>query len=439
MLNILLITVDSLRADVVNCCNEDKKPSLTPNIDCFAQSSLIFKEAWAQGPYTTASVPSILTGKYAGNLKPIPSNEIAGVLIEGTTTLAEYLKQYGYHTAGFHSNPLLSRIFGYDRGFDFFYDDLFLQRLRLPNRLKLMINRIQRILRPQPYLTAAGINRKVYPWLDKLRQPFFLWVHYMDPHGPYQTKNGLSYLAKFKAERLWQKAVKYPQTLSVREKETLHKNYLQEVSYLDRHFGHLAGKLASNNLLENTLTIITADHGDGFGEHGFYTHPHLLYEELIHVPLIIRPPGGYNEPKIINHPVTLVNLLPTILDYAGLPEADSIDGQSMKPLLMNPACLSLPDYVISEAEFQGENVSSIRSGQWKLIVNNRENTRELFNLAEDPGEQQNLFSLHYQTANMLENQLQMLLRGKDNNPGDISPDLEENEELRERLRGLGYL
>lgn len=205
-LSMILITVDSLRANTTGY--PGKVNQSTPSLDQFIQQGVMFAQAIAQGPYTTASIPSLLVGLYPIRLKPIPSNEIAGVLMEGVPTLAELLKQVGYHTGAFHSNPLLPRLFGYDRGFDTFYDDLFLKDLKLPQRAKLILNRAQRALRIHLYLPAAGINKKALDWLKKAKEPFFLWLHYMDPHGPYQSRRGFQYLNKIRAERPWRKAVK---------------------------------------------------------------------------------------------------------------------------------------------------------------------------------------------------------------------------------------
>jgi len=401
-LNTILVTVDSLRVDVLGCFGRGNQS--TPNLEEFANQGVMFSQAIAQGPYTTTSIPSLLTGLYPIRLKPIPSSKIAGVLPEEVPTIAKLLKRNGYHTAAFHSNPLLSRVFGYDSGFDIFYDDLVSGKLRLPRWVKLLINRVQRAIRLHPYLPAPGINRLALKWLKKVKPPFFLWLHYMDPHGPYQSKRGIAYINKIRSEQLWHKAVKRPETLTEQELAELKASYQEEVAYLVRHLGDLFEELMRMDLLENSLVILTSDHGDAFGEHGFFTHPHELYDELIHVPLIIYTPKA--KPQTIDRPVGLVNLTPTVLDYAGVNvEAGSFDGLSLRPLLEHGKLEGFTDYVISEAEFD-PYIGAVRTTEWKFILNERKGTKELYHIKKDPGEQRNVIHEYPRVAQELEAILQ---------------------------------
>jgi len=438
--NILLITVDSLRADV--CCRPGANS--TPNLDMLAERAAVFHTAIAQGPYTTASIPSLLSGKYPARLKRIASDKIAGVVAGETPTLPAYLKQAGYHTAAFHSNPLLSHAFGYNRNFDSFYDHLGFHNLKLSQRMSVLLNHVRRAFGTQPYLPAEGLSKKAIRWLEKARKPFFLWLHYMDPHGPYLAHGGFRYLNKFRSERLWRKAVRSPEAVSEGEAHELRAAYQQEVAYLDQQLGLFFNALDTMGLLDASLVVFTADHGDAFGEHGQFSHPHQLYEELIRVPLYIRMPGV--QPRTIEEPVGLVSLAPTILDFAGVKANEPFDGPSLRPLIERGDKSTLPRYVITEAEFSPYYIGAIRTVEWKFILNEREGTKELYCLVNDPEEQRNVISEERDVARGLEAMLREYLSGsKPAQNGHSERGLQaglsqaEREELEDRLRALGYL
>ena len=436
-LNIILITSDSLRADALGYWGEKKQN--TPWCNHFVPQGVAFTQAIAQGPYTTTSIPSLLTGLHPIKLKPILSHDIAGVLMQGTATLAELLKNAGYHTAAFHSNPLLSRIFGYDRGFDIFYDDLFLRNLRIPSKAKLALNRLQRALRVQPYLPAKSLTQKALAWLNQAKRPFFLWLHYMDTHGPYQRRKRLRYLEKFRAERLWRKAVKKPELVTEEEKKKLREAYREEVAYLDQRIGMLFEQIDLMGFVHSSILVFTADHGEAFGEHGYFTHTHQLYEELIRVPLIIHVPEI--QPRIIDKLVGLVNLTPTILDFAGVKVDESFDGHSFRPLIESGDESYLPDYIISEAEFN-PYIGAIRTADWKFILNERAGTKELYNVTMDVQEQHNVIHNYPNIAEELEAKLRKhFSKGFPSKKSKGTEQLSNVDQkiLDKRLRDLGYL
>src|SRR2546425_10551128 len=165
--NIILLTADSLRVDRLGCYAPTPKPSLTPNLDNLARRGILFTDVYAQGPYTASSLPSIFTGKYPCRLRPMTRairwERPTGVLVEGTPTFVEMLRAGGYRTAAFHSNPLVSRLFGFDKGFDVFYDDVLASSRSLPSKVKLNAARLQRIFRVDPYLGAPRSQRQSSP------------------------------------------------------------------------------------------------------------------------------------------------------------------------------------------------------------------------------------------------------------------------------------
>lgn len=267
--NVVLLTMDSLRAD---CMDQ----ALAPNLMRFAESAVVFTRAFVQGPYTTMSVPSLLTGVYPSRLPLLKVRNMFGVGVETARTLPSLLQAAGYQTLGFHSNPFLSRVFGFEQGFDHFDDDLLLQSLNLSKPLRLLVKRIQRLRRLHPFLPAEALNRKILAHERILREPFFLWAHYMDTHGPYHSGGRWNPMAKLRAERLWFKATRNPQRITSAEREELLSSYHDRVAYLDHYVGAILETLAQSPFWGRTIVAIAADHGDEFGEHAGYTHCHKL-------------------------------------------------------------------------------------------------------------------------------------------------------------------
>ncbi len=285
--NLILLTIDSLSADHAIA---DRMPVLHR----FARRCVSFSQAFSQGPFTAFSMPSLFTGRYPCRLAPMARGlssanleHQAGRVVRGTPTLAACLRDSGYHTAGFHSNPLLSRLFGFDQGFDYFYDDVFHVKSSWSQNIQLNISRAQRIWRTDPYLSARNLHKRVLAWLTTAPEPFFLWIHYMDAHGPYLARKVLRNVSR--DERLWRRSLHHPERINASERERLHGNYCRQIQALDLEMNVLFQALDSR--LERSVVAITADHGEEFGEHGGYTHHQKLFDELTHVPLWLAAPG----------------------------------------------------------------------------------------------------------------------------------------------------
>lgn len=404
--NIVLITADSLRADRLGCYSSAFCPSLTPNLDQLAKRSTVFTHAYAQGPYTTLSLPALFTGKYPAHLRPMGNgihwDQPPGVVVRDSTTFVELLKSAGYHTAALHSNPLVSRLFHFDRGFDFFFDDVLLSHSPLPARLKLTAARLQRIVRVDPYMSAGELNGKVLEWLKTAVQPFFLWVHYMDTHGPYLARKTLKYLSR--GERLWHKAVTAPEKVSPRQREALLQNYHRQIATVDKEVGRLLQALGQMQRLDSTLLIFSSDHGDEFLEHGGFSHKPKLYDELLHVPLIVHVPGA--APGTISALTELIQLAPTIAAFAGALPADCVfDSRSLLPGLRH---LSVPpkDFIFAQAGIPPRQAVCLRTRDWKLILKNQGKDKELYCLPDDPLERVNLAAERCDIVRELESKLE---------------------------------
>lgn len=428
--NVVLLTVDSLRADCVEA-------GLTPSLDRFAREAVVFSSAFSQGPYTNMSMPSLFTGRYPSQLAPIEVHGVFGVSVRGVPTLATLLAAAGYHTLGFHSNPFLSRVFGFDRGFAEFYDDLLLDGARVPARWKLLLNRAHRLGRATPYLPAAALNRVVVAGLERAREPFFLWVHYMDPHGPYAAARGWGPLGKLRAERLWRKATRRPEEVSGQERDELWTGYRRRIASLDEHLGALFAEFSRRGLWEKSLVALTADHGDEFGEHGGYTHTHKLYDELVHVPLVVRAPGA--APHRVEEVVELAQVVPTVLEEAGVPPPDGLAGDSLRLRRAGAGAAAAGGASLSEAELIPNYLGCLREKDWKLIGEERSGREELYDLRADPGERRNLIAAHPQVADRLREKWYERRRGGPRalRAERLSP--EEEALVEARLRDLGYL
>lgn len=447
-LNVILITIDALRADFVGFLDDhhrDRKQNLTPNLDKLAENSTIFTNAIAHAPYTSASFPALFTSKYPSVASSFVSKRISvanypfAVLKAEYPTIAEILRQYGYTTGGFHSSPWLVRTFRYDRGFDTFDDTMYLSNTNpILKKVPLTKHDLIHIIGKQSYLAANDINRKVIPWLERVAKPFFLWIHYMDTHGPYQSKRGFAYLNKLRAELLWYKATRFPDKVSRKERKALISWYKEEITYLDEHLGMLFRVLENLNLYQNILIIITSDHGEAFYERRMFSHPRLLYDELIRVPLIIKFPD-IKEKKVISHPVGLMDILPTIVDILNFRlDGGQFNGNSLMPLIEKDCSDNLPNYVISDAAPEKENKHvSLRTTKWKYIMNEEEGKHELYNLDRDPNEQINLIDKVPNITEAFASKLKAVLpkvKGK----YIETPDPQLDEELRGRLKALGY-
>ncbi|RLM71384.1 arylsulfatase [Halorubrum sp. Atlit-8R] len=288
--NIILLSADALRADHLSSYGYHRETS--PVLDDLAEESIRFANAYSASSHTREAVPALLTGEY-------PDVAVDDGYRLATETVASTLSAAGFATAGFHSNPFVSRAYGFDEGFDHFDDDLHLGQHKLVALAQRAIDK----LRNRHYARAEEINERSLSWLDSLAddEPFFLWNHYMDTHGPYEPPGEYATLyadesvSGREAQSLYQRAIKDPESITDDERELLIDLYDGEIRYNDAKIGEFLEALRQRDLLEESLLIITADHGDAFGEHDYYEHPRYLHDEITKVPLYVRPPGGHVE------------------------------------------------------------------------------------------------------------------------------------------------
>jgi len=460
--NVVLITVDCLRADHLRFHGYKKETA--PNLDRLASEGVIFAEAISNGSHTAISFPAVLTSTYGSMYGGYE------YLSEERTSIAEVMSREGYSTAAFHSNPHLSAVYNYDMGFDVFYDSIEsnlsilsfkiikkMGDLAKGNReLRLLFSFIIKLYRfiysrykhlqgkTVPYERAEMITRKAINWLRGCNNKFFLWIHYMDTHWPWIPQhtyflNGSASIEE--ASRLWWKMIIDSSSLTKEELKKLIELYDGEIRYVDYAVGDIVRELKKRGLYDNSLLIVTSDHGEEFKEHGDCGHFDLKpYEELIHVPLIMRFPNGLYGGTIVNDLVSLLDLAPTIVDWLGIDKPKKWMGSSLLSMLENEE-RSKEEGVISETRIkQGHNIVSYRSKRWKLIINDERGERELYDLQEDPKETKNLSKIMPERVKEFEAEIYKHL-SRSVGSSILLPKIPTRQDklVRDRLKALGYL
>jgi arylsulfatase A-like enzyme len=405
----------------------DKKDA-SPNIDAVAKESTVFKNAFSAGPVTPHSFPSILTSTY-----PLDYN---GPIIEKPRLLiSELLQKNGYCTAGFHSNPFLGGFFGYNQGWDFFEEvsllkmDFFPKKKMFFTAVKEWARKIMLFLVPNLFFLIAYLRYRFKrkkeesssgKYITKIAKdfissrnedaPFFLWVHYMDVHYPYFARENVLLRPLSFKEYISGYGIAYMAVCPTKAlKKTVEKNldltkklYLDGVSYVDGQIKEIVDLLKQKKIYDNSVLIITSDHGDEFLEHGSGSHQNKLYNELLKVPLLIKIPG--KEPGKNESAVSLVDLPPTICDLAGVETDAYFKGKNLFINNENVPVFSETGFGKKRTRYAGKIDTikyleikdikqckiSCQSNDWKFILNYDLDSEELYNLQNDPKEQENL-------------------------------------------------
>ena len=425
--NVVLITIDTLRANRLGVYGYAKDTS--PNLDRFARQSIVFRKAYAHSPATAPSLGSLMTSQYPHEIRLYTN---ANRLQPEAVTLAEILHQNGFHTGAVVSNPVLGRDSGFDQGFED-YDH------------RLDLSHGDNIYRIAPNTTEAALT-----WLKTYhRSRFFLWIHYMDPHGPYRPPSPFDSMF-VPAEPSRSTPLKVNDTFDGkggipgyqvlgdhRDPEYYRAQYDGEIRFLDQSLGALFDGIRDLGLMGNTLLIVAADHGEGLGEHDyFFDHTDFVYEELLRVPLILRLPGQVGG-REVGRNVGLIEVLPEILRLTGIHTRTPLDGTG---LLGDEG-----EKDIYAETFYDRHVSTILSGRYKLIATDAAPMpihRELYDHITDPGE------LHDLLDTRRKEQADRIMTGlvgrldtirKQNDVRIPKPQLRGmDEEGRQRLKTLGY-
>jgi arylsulfatase A-like enzyme len=449
--NVLLLTIDALRPDMLGCYGHDHL--ITPNVDRLAGSGICFAQAITGGSWTQAAFPVLLTSTYASMY-----GGCLGSLSPQRPSPVEVLAEHGYATAGFSTSPLLSKAYGYDRGFDYFVDlnpaesDPLLRRIKGGQRLLRsplihhLAGMVGKRLRPaRLYAPAAEVVDAVCHWLEEVKSPFFVWAHFMDTHWPYHLEDTLVHPRDI--AQMWRDLAhlyaanwKDSSISAVQQAHYIHL-YEQALQYVDAQIGRLLAYLEKTEGASNTIVVITSDHGEEFLEHGRWGHwENNLYDEILRVPLIMRLPGQ-KQGTTIRRQVRTLDLMPTILDLCGVPPAEGMEGTSLRPLWESDGLLDDSLVSISEMPREHWHRVALRTERFKLIWDSHtSDTPELYDLQADPGEQKNVASQHPQVVRRFRSLLEAHLERVD--MSQTAPPLEEPDldaAVLERLRGLGYI
>ena len=447
-MNVVLVTVDSLRADHCSSYGYDRETS--PNLDALAAEGLAL-DAYANANATRASFPSILTSTYPlayGGFK---------YLSDRRTMLGSPLQDAGYATGGFHSNVWLSRDFNYDRGFDRFYDSKSEPGLvaRLRTLLKTNLDQdglVYRTLQSvydrterragidvgQTYKDAETTTDRALDWIRGAPEPFFCWVHYMDVHHPYVPRP--EYAAEMGVEmdvgereaiRLRRKMLERPDDVTDAERQVLVDLYDAEIRYADEQIGRLVETVRGT--APETAFLCTSDHGEEFYEHGGYSHNPSMYDEVLYVPLVLAGPGieSAEEPDVS---VELLDVAPTVHDLAGVDSPDTYRGRSALDRVGSGESAT----VVSETENDDGLRLSVRRDGWKYIWDQGEGSEELYDLGADPGERENVVEEEPDARAPLRAHLEGHVEELAETNESL-PEVRMDAETERRLKDLGYL
>ena len=400
--NVILIVIDGLRADHLTPFGYSRDTS--PFLDEMAASGVLFENTISQSSGTKTSVASLLTSLYP---EAHGVRGVKDVLPDSIRLLPEVLRDHGYRTFAIHGNPWLEERFGFNQGFDEFrfthwYKDTF---------------------------DAQMVNEQALQWVDeKQTPPFFLYLHYMDVHSPWKPPGDF--------DRFGPEAV---------------DQYDGSILYLDSRLKALYGELTKRGLDENTWIIVTADHGEEFGEHGNYKVGHglTLYREVLRVPLIFhhghhghhgQAPAG----KRVSRQVRLIDVAPTILELVGIPIPEHLEGVSLRANVVDADEISGEDLeAFSQVGRNGvaldRDLIAVTTREFKYILDFESGTEELYDLTADLGETRNVAGVNPALTKEFKEKALRFRRIETAKRIDVAPGAEIDEELRKQLRALGYL
>lgn len=447
--NFLLVTVDSLRADHVGWHGYERET--TPFLTKFAEDSHVFTQTFAHACSTRPSFPSILTSSYPlmyGGFERI-SNE--------RTLVSEALSETGHETAGFHSNLYLGADFGYDRGFDEFFDSksdpTLTARIRQIVKNKLdhdgiiyrtlaeMFDVAERQVGANigsAYVLAADITDLAVEWVadtDPDRSQF-LWVHYMDVHHPYLPPEEYQLnirdkpISDRRSIQLRRKMIEEPEKVTEAEVSDIIDLYDAEIRYTDSQIKRLIENVR-NTWSGETIVTITADHGEEFKDHGRFSHYTTFHDEVLQVPLLMDIPsdsGSRNDDL-----VGLLDLTPTLVDYAGGEQSDAFHGSSLRSLIEDNEWDRTE--IFANWEDENERRFAYRDKEWKYIRMKSEES--LYDMQNDPDESENIIQENPRVTDRLRDVVDNHIEQVDATMTDIG-DVEMDESVKSRLRDLGY-
>lgn len=401
-LNIVLFTIDTLRADHLECYGYESVK--TPNINRLAAEGVRFADFISQAPLTLPSHCSIFTGTYPlfhgvrdnGGFYLDPKN----------ITLAEILKENGYRTGAFVGAFVLDSRWGLDQGFDYYFDNFDLTKYK-----RVSLDAVQR--------RGDEVLREAKRWIEaEPEDKFFAWIHLYDPHTPYDPPE--PFKSQYQGRRFGL--------------------YDGEIAYVDQLIGEFLEFMQGRGLLEKTLVILTADHGESLGEHKESAHGFFIYDAVLRIPLIIRFPQNHGRRGVVvSTPAQSIDLMPTILSLISCSIPSQVQGRNLLPLLAGRKPGNQPAYsetFYPRYHYGWSELRSIRLGNLKYIAAPRP---ELYDLTRDPQEINNLYPGQKTLAERLNRELEKLVK-KYSSPAAAAAVVENiDHESLVKLQTLGYI
>ncbi len=432
--NVIFVLVDTLRADHLPLYGY--RAGKTPHLDAFARDAVLFERAFAQASWTRPSFATLLTGRFAASHRVMHKPD---ALSEALLTLPEALQGAGFATAGFVTNYNVAPYYNFQQGFDSYRylapefvlgaDDMAAKLLAV-QALKRVVERVRAARPGSAYQDAETVNREVFDWLERRpADPWFLFVAYMDPHDPY-------FEHPYRGPGYSRAANPRPDPS---EAGRLRRLYDGEITYWDEHFGALVQRLQDEGIYEESLIVVTSDHGEEFADHGGFWHGTTLYDEQVHVPLLIKLPFSERGGSRVAHWVQHVDVMPTLLRLLGAPVPEGVQGGDL---------FEGTDEVWAEESHEGNVLRSVRVRRgleaYKLVEANEGNPRglperALFRVDMDPGERVNLAEEQPERTQLMERWLQRAARRVQR--GAVSRravDPAADPDAEARLRALGY-
>jgi arylsulfatase A-like enzyme len=407
--NVVLIVVDTLRSDHMGLYGYER--ATTPRIDDLSADAVVFRQAVATTSWTTPSMASILTSRYPTEVSP---EYPPVVLPDHVLRLPQLFRERGQVTGAVVSHLLVGRELQFDVGFDSFD---------------------QEEARGHDHVSSPGVTGRAIAFLEQHRdEPFFLFVHYFDPHYNFLRHEGFDFSSDY--------AGPVSSGMPIRELERLAPElepadwefvralYDSEIAFTDHYIGLLLRRLEELELYRDALVVLTADHGEEFGERDLIGHGHHLHGEVVNVPLVIKPPGGA-EHRIVETPVSLIDLAPTICELSGVTwPAEHLRHGVPIPIDADVAFEGAP--VISEL---GPAHTVLADG-WKLMTADTVGGTRLYRLTEDPAERRDVIGEDTETASRLRLELERWSAALQPECDGTTPEF--SEEQRDKLRALGY-
>ncbi len=403
--NVVLIVIDTLRRDALSCYGS--REVRTPSIDRLAEEGALFESAVTAATVTFPSICSIMTGRYPYD-HHVRSNET--YLNDRFITLAEMFRAAGYRTGAVVGSAVLAAQANLDQGFeqydDRFSDDWKVYDPALRNEGIGAGSVLQR--------RAGEVTDRAISWMKNAGDgPFFLFAHYFDPHSNYDPP------PPFRSEYAG-------------------KPYYGEAAYTDREVGRLLEWIDRRGLSDRTVILLTADHGEGFGEHNEYEHGFFVYESTSHIPMILRWPGEVAEGERITGVVSTIDIAPTLAGLAGLDIPEGMEGIDAGPLLrgiIDPGRTAYTEAFRGYTSYGWAPTRSVRDREWKFI---EAPSKELYHLSVDPTEGENLYESRPDVAARLGMVMEEHLRSEKEVRGEDRLAGTMDKAQRERLEALGY-